>query len=164
MIRRILGAIWRWWTAHFVEIVVILTAITMLVGLGLIAISIIDVAGDVKAVHAKAEKAEQEAAQAKAVQQKLLTNSELNKQRWLLLEKHNPEIAVPEIVGPLTLPTPVPSAPEERPKLVIRERQPQPTPTPKVVIKQPKTKIRLVTPVPLIDRIFGATPRPTRKR
>ena len=73
----------------------------------------------------------------------LLENSNLNRKQWELLEKHNPELAVPQVVE--DNPAPSPAQPPEH--IVIREKQQTklaaPTPTPivktRTIVKYKKT-------------------------
>jgi len=166
-IKLFLQKAWGGFKAHFVEGAVVVTAAIMLFGLALIASAMLNLAANVREIHKKAETAEAEATEAKRAQKTLLENSELNRKQWALLEQHNPEIAVPQVVGTDigASPTPEEEKPRETPHIIIADKKaPRPTPTPRVEYRtKTRTKVKRVpvTPKPFWE-YFRKDPKRTR--
>jgi hypothetical protein len=120
----------RWLWRHWIEVVVTIAGVSMFIGLLLMINGILALSQSVNSLHEAASKAEKKADAAAVMNKTLLENS---KRQWELLQQHNPELAVPQVVEP----TPPPPIPRQE-RIIVPEKpkqSPLPTPKTRTVIK-----------------------------
>src|SRR6266496_99795 len=94
------GRILNWIGRCWVPIVVTVAAVIWLSGLIIIISSMFSVAKQLQDIRTAEASVEENADEAKSNQKILLENSQMNRKQWELLQQHNPELAVPQVVEP----------------------------------------------------------------